>query len=129
MTQPYRGLRRLLIAHGVITFVAGVVLIVAPNLIPGVAGITLEPHAYLLAYLLAGAELGFSALSLRGAQLTDAAALSVIVLACVVFHGSSALVEAYAITRGVRTVVWLNVAARVLVIGLFLYLKPRRASA
>ena len=129
MTQPYRGLRRLLIAHGVITFVAGVLLIVAPNLIPGAAGITLEPHAYLLAYLLAGAEFGFSALSLRGAQLTDAAALSVIVLACVVFHGSSALVEGYAITRGVRAVVWLNVAARVLVIALFLYLKPRRASA
>jgi len=72
VTQPYRGLRRLLIAHGVITFVAGVLLIVAPNLIPGAAGITLEPHAYLLAYLLAGAEFGFSALSLRGAQLTDA---------------------------------------------------------
>jgi hypothetical protein len=56
-------------------------------------------------------------------------ALNAIVLACVVFHGSSALVEAYAITRGVRAVVWFNVAARAIVIALFLYVKPRRLTA
>jgi hypothetical protein len=126
MNQTYQGLRWLLIVHGVLTFAAGVALIVAPNLIPSVAGITLEPGAYLVAYLLASAEFGFAALSLRAAQLTDAIALNAIVLACVVFHGSSGIVEAYAIMRGVRAVVWFNVAARAIVIALFLYFKPQR---
>jgi hypothetical protein len=129
MNQTYQGLRWLLIVHGVLTFAAGVALIVAPSLIPSVGGISLEPGAYLVAYLLASAEFGFSALSLRGARLTDAIALNAVVLACVVFRGSSGIVEAYAIMRGVHAVVWFNVAARAIVVVLFLYFKPRRIPA
>lgn len=79
MVQPYRGLRRVLIAHSVVTLVAGIVLIVAQSLIPTVGGITLEPGPYLMAYLLTSVEFGFTALFLRGAQLTDAMALNMTV--------------------------------------------------
>ena len=56
--MDYKGLRALLVVHGFITAAAGVVFTVAPSLIPGVVGIRLEPSAYVLAYLLAGAEFG-----------------------------------------------------------------------
>jgi len=49
-------LRVLLIIHAVVTFAAGIVLIVAPGMIPRMVGITLSPEAFLICYLLAGAE-------------------------------------------------------------------------
>ena len=57
-----KGLRALLVVHGFIATAAGIVLTVAPSLIPGVVGIRLEPSAYVLAYLLAGAEFGLAVL-------------------------------------------------------------------
>ena len=37
--MPHKGLRTLLVVHGFITLAAGIVLTVAPGLIPGVVGI------------------------------------------------------------------------------------------
>lgn len=59
--MDHKGLRALLVVHGFITAAAGLVLTIAPSLIPSVVGIYLAPSAYVLAYLLAGAEFGFSA--------------------------------------------------------------------
>jgi hypothetical protein len=67
--MDYRGLRVLLVTHGFITLAAGVVLAVMPGLIPSIVGIRLEPSAYLVAYLLAGAEFGFAILSFGGSAL------------------------------------------------------------
>jgi hypothetical protein len=58
--SKHQGLRRLLIFHGFITLAAAIVLTVAPGVIPGVVGIHLGPNAYMVAYLLAGAEFGFA---------------------------------------------------------------------
>jgi hypothetical protein len=69
-----RGLRLLFLAHGVITLAAAIVLVVDPRLIPSVAGINLERSAYLVAYLLAGAEFGFAVLSFGASRLADARA-------------------------------------------------------
>jgi hypothetical protein len=69
--MDHKGLRILLVAHGFITLAAGIVLAVAPAFVPSVVGIHLEPSAYLVAYLLAGAEFGFAALSFSGSRLTD----------------------------------------------------------
>jgi hypothetical protein len=68
-------LRTLLVIHGCITLAAGIVLSVAPGLIPSAVGIRLDPHADLLSYLLAGAEFGFAALSFGGSRLSDRRAL------------------------------------------------------
>jgi hypothetical protein len=53
----------LLVVHGLITLAAGIVLTVAPGLIPSAVRIQLEPSAHVVAYLLAGAEIGFAVLS------------------------------------------------------------------
>jgi hypothetical protein len=66
----YKGLRALLMVHGVITLAAGIVLSIAPGLIPSAVGIHLERSAYLVAYLLAGAEFGVSIMSFGGSRLT-----------------------------------------------------------
>jgi len=118
----HRGLRTLLIVHGFITLAAGVVLAVAPGLIPGTVGVPLQPSAYLVAYLLAGAEFGIATLSFGGSRLTDPRALRLIVWSCIAFHGSSGILEVYAYTRGVSIVIFGNVAARAVIITLFAYL-------
>lgn len=122
-----RGLRTLLIVHGCITLAAGVVLSVAPGLIPGTVGVHLEPSAYLVAYLLAGAEFGLAALSFGGSRLKDPQALRLIVWSCIAFHGSSGILEVYAYTQGVSIAIFGNVAARVVIIALFAYLSRDRA--
>jgi hypothetical protein len=117
----HKGLSTLLVLHGFITLAAGIVLAVAPGLIPGAVGIHLEPSAYLVAYLLAGAEIGFAVLSFGGSRLADPRALRVIVWSCIAFHGCSAALEAYAYMQGVSVTILGNVAVRLIVIGLFAY--------
>jgi hypothetical protein len=59
-------LRFLLGMRAALTFAAGVVLVIAPALIPGAVGIHFEPPAYLLCYLLAAAEFSLAVLSWAG---------------------------------------------------------------
>lgn len=125
--MKHGGLRALLMVHGVITLAAGTVLAVAPGLIPRTVGIHLEPSAYLVAYLLAGAEVGLATLSFGGSRLTDPRALRLIVWSCIAFHGSSGLLEIYAYTQGVSLAIMGNVAARVVIITLFAYLSKDRS--
>jgi hypothetical protein len=65
-------MRALPIVQGFITAAAGLVLVIAPSLIPSMVGIYLPPSAYLLAYLLAGAKFGFSVLSANAHPLMHA---------------------------------------------------------
>ena len=120
------GLPRLLTAHAAVTLAAAVVLVVAPGVIPHAVGITLDPSAYLLSYLLAGAEAGFALLCYLARRLEDRRALRAIVSACVLFHAFSALLEIYAFTRGLDAAIWGNVVARGVIIGLFIYYAPSR---
>ena len=125
--MPHKGLRTLLVVHGFITLAAGIVLTVAPGLIPGVVGIRLEPSADVVAYLLAGAEIGLAVLSFGGSRLKDPQALRLIVWSCIAFHGSSAALEIYAYVsaQGVNVAILGNVAARTIIIALFVYLSRR----
>jgi multisubunit Na+/H+ antiporter MnhC subunit len=56
-------LRVLLVVHAVITFAAGVVLVVVPAAIPNVIGIQLASDSFIICYLLAAAEVGIAYLS------------------------------------------------------------------
>ena len=114
-----KSLSRLLMVHGAITLAAGIVLAVAPGLIPSAIAIQLQPSAYVVAYLLSGAEIGFAVLSFGGARLTDTHALRLIVWSCIAFHGMSGILETYAWIEGVSVVILGNVVLRLLVIGLF----------
>src|SRR5215218_5003607 len=116
-----KRLRRLLLIHAVITFAAGVVLIVAPQQIPKAVTIRLPHDAYLIAYLLGAAELALAFLSFQSRALTDAKSLRLICFAFIIFHAASAAVELYAIAQGASIKVWGNVALRILMIILFFY--------
>ena len=120
-----KNLSRLFLFHAFITVGAGVVLLAAPGLIPGMVGIHLEPDAYLGCYFIAAAELGFAALSWQAARLTDAPALRAIATACIVFHAVSGLAEVYAVMRGVNPMLLANFAARVVIVALLARLAPR----
>lgn len=113
------GLSNLLVVHGFVTLLAGIVLSLSPGLIPATVGVHLNRSAFLVAYLLAGAEVGLAVLSFGGSRLTDPAALRVIAWSCLAFHAWSALLELYAYSRGVNAVILANVAVRVVIIALF----------
>ena len=118
-------IRILLIAHGVVTAAAGVVLIVAPGLIPSAVDITLPPDANLLPYLLGAVELAVAVLSIGASRLRDPAAIRLIALAFVVLHAVSALVEVLALAQGADPVLWGNVALRVAVAIAFAFVAIR----
>jgi hypothetical protein len=119
--------RGVLIAHALITAVAGLVLVARPEAIPAVVGIRLAPDAFLLAYLLAAAEWGFAVLSWLGARLQDPAGLRVVMLACTVLHLSSCMLEAFVwIHAPSRSPVLVaNVGARLVIVAALLWLLPR----
>ncbi len=99
--------------HALVTLAAGVVLIVAPDVIPRTVGIQLPAAANLLCYLLGAVEVSVAVLSYYGATLTDAKARRLICRVFVVLHGLTALVEIYAIAQGVSARLWGNVGLRV----------------
>jgi hypothetical protein len=122
------GLRKLLIIHGLITLAAAIVLAVSPGLIPRMAGARLAPDADLLAYLLAGAEFGIAFLSFGGSRLADPQALRLIAGGCIVFHATSALLEAYAAWRHMGNhLLVANIVARVVIVVLFVWFSRRTA--
>ena len=129
MRTDNSSLRRastLLLAHGVITAAAGVCLIVAPATIPRVVDIPIPGNAFLLSYLIAAAEFGYSWLSLWGARSADASVVRGVFLACLIFHAASGVLEIVALLRGVSPRLGLNVAARILIIILFVHFLPKR---
>ena len=128
MTRP---LRALLLAHGIVTIAAAVVLAVVPAAIPGTVGIALQPDAFLLAYLLAAAELAIGILSLGATRLTDSAALTLIIAVFVVFHLATAALEALHLAlTGFDAVIVINIVVRLAVSAAFLVLgRTRRVAA
>jgi hypothetical protein len=95
---------------------------------PGIVGLRVQ-NADLLAYLLAGAEFGIAFMSFGGSRLADPRALRLIAYSCMVFHGSSALLEAYAAWRQMGNQVLLaNILARAIIILLFAWFSRRTAA-
>lgn len=119
--------RKLLIIHALVTFAAGVVLIVKPAFIPSLVGIQLNFSSYLVCYLLAASELSLAFLSFAGRTLKDPKAIRIIAMSCIVLHVSSALVEVYAVTQGVSDALWANVGLRFIAVVLFFYYGIRKA--
>lgn len=115
------SLPRLLTLHALVTFAAGVVLIVAPGVIPSFVGIQVDHQANLLCYLLGASELSLAVLSYFSRKLSDKQALQLICLTFIVFHSLTAIVEVYAFSQGASARIWANVLVRMIVTGLFFY--------
>jgi hypothetical protein len=114
-------IRILLIAHGIVTMAAAVVLAVLPAVIPATVGISIDVDGWLLSYFLAAAELAIALLSLGAVQLTDAAALRLIIDVFIVFHLATAALEVlYLGLAGSTPVLVANVAIRLVASALFL---------
>ena len=126
------ALRILLVIHAVITLAAGIVLVAAPGAIPGMVDIALSPGSFLICYLLAGAEFAIAFLSAYGAWCRGAGARHAVIGTLIVFHGSTAALELYALAQGLDARLWANVALRFLVVALFAWLgllRPPRMRA
>lgn len=126
-------LRRIVfLAHGIVTLAAAVALVVAPGLIPATVGIELPPGGALLAYLLAGCELGVAVISLGAATLTDPRSIRVIAAGFAALHLLTGILEVVALAGGADPFLWGNVAVRALATAVFVMvaLRPaRRESA
>lgn len=118
--------RILFLAHGVVTAAAGVVLIVAPGLIPSTVGIALTPPQYLLPFLLAGAELGVAVISFAATRLTGRAVVY-IALGFAVMHLATGALELIAPVSS--PVLYANIALRVVVTVLFVLAARSGANA
>jgi hypothetical protein len=114
------NLHKLLIIHAFIMLAAGVVLVLAPNIIPLTVGIHVDPHSYLLCYFLGTSEFAFAFLSYYARTLRDIEALRLIVWTIIIFHASTAIVEIYAFSQGLSAAIWFNVVIRVIAVILFI---------
>jgi hypothetical protein len=115
------NLRILLVLHAIVTFAAGVVLVVAPDAIPSVVDVHMAPGSFVICYFLAGAEFALAFLSFYAARRHDAESMHIAVRTIIVFHTSTALLEIYALAHGSDVKLWGNVAVRIIVTALFLY--------
>jgi hypothetical protein len=95
--------RGLYVAFGIntfLTFMAFILLVLVPDLLPGAVGVHVDRSGYFLGYMLGAAEWGLAALTFFGRKLTDPQALRVICLACIVFHVSSVAVIIVTLATG-----------------------------
>jgi hypothetical protein len=114
-------LRVVFVAHGLITLAGAVVLMVFPTAIPSMVGMTITRQEYLLVYLVGAAELAVAVLSFGATQLTDVAALRLIVTTFVVLHGVSGILDLVymGVTEPNATII-ANTVARFVVVAVFL---------
>ena len=115
------NLRILLLLHALVTLAAGIVLIIAPSLIPGTIDVHLNSDAYLLSYFLGAAELSIAYLSFFSRRSNDTQVLRLVTSTFIVFHSATGIVELYAFVEGVSSKILLNVSLRIVIIILFGY--------
>jgi hypothetical protein len=117
----YRPLRIVLFAHALITLAGAIVLTVFPTAIPSAVDITIGRQEYLLAYLVAAAELAVAVLSFGATRLTDPTALGLVVTTLVVLHGASGILNlVYMGMTEVSGTLIANTVARFIVVAVFL---------
>ena len=115
------NLSRLFFLHGLVTFLAGLVLIAVPSAIPSAVDIAIQKDSYLICYLLGAAEVAIAFLSFAASRFTDLKSLRLIIYTMIVFHAGTSAVELLAIQQGESSKLWVNVVIRIVVIFLFLY--------
>ena len=115
------ALRILFIVHAVVTFAAGIVLIIFPAAIPATMDIAMESNAFLVCYLLGASEIALAFLSFGSRNIVDVKSLRLISFTFIVFHVVTALAEVYAFSDGLSAKIWANVALRVIISLLFWY--------
>jgi len=114
-------LKKLLLFHAIVTLAAGIVLVVAPSLIPQTVNIKIAPNEYLLCYFLGAAEFGIAYLSFFSRTLDDKSALRIISKTFIVFHAATGVLELYALLEGLSPKIIVNILLRIVIVVLFYY--------
>lgn len=120
--------RAWLVVHALVTLAAGVVLVVAPGLIPSAVGIHVSGRDALLPAFLGAAEIALAVLSAGALRVHDPRAIRLVVVTFAVFHAMSAVVEVvWLASTGWHGTVAINVGLRVVATVLFLVLGFRES--
>ncbi|MBA3674953.1 MAG: hypothetical protein H0W75_08375 [Chitinophagaceae bacterium] len=114
-------LKKLLLFHAIVTLAAGIVLVVAPSLIPQTVNIKIAPNEYLLCYFLGAAEFGIAYLSFFSRTIRDKSALRIISITFIVFHATTGVLELYSLLQGMTSKIIGNIFLRIIIVVLFYY--------
>lgn len=87
-----RGLKIAFDINTFLTFMAFILLVAKPTLLPGAVGVHVDTTGYFDGYMLGAAEWGLATMTLLGRRLSDIKAIRAVSAACIVFHLSSAFV-------------------------------------
>lgn len=117
----HKALKTLLLIHGIITFAASIVLIIAPTTIPKTVNIDISPNEYLLCYFLGAAELSIAFLSVFARKIQDTNSLRLVSTTFIVFHIATGALEIYALSNGLSSKIIFNIFLRILISILFWY--------
>jgi len=123
------NLSKLLTYHAIITLAAAIVLVIAPAFIPHTVNIEVSHDQFLLCYFLAAAEFALAYLSFYSRTITDPAAIKLVALTIIIFHGGTLMLELFALAKGLSPKIITNIIARIVIIALFYFygiLKPAR---
>lgn len=114
-------IKKLLLFHSVITFAAGVVLIIIPGAVPHTVNIQLQKNQYLLCYFLGAAEIALAYLSFFSGKINNPDTLKIICRTFIIFHATTALLELYALLQGISNKILINTLLRIIIVFLFYY--------
>ena len=95
-----RGLKLTFDINTFLTFMAFVLFMINPTLLPKGVGIHVDSTSYFNGYMLGASEWGIAAMTLLGRRLTDVAAIRTITWGLIVFHAASAAVMLHAFFTG-----------------------------
>ena len=121
-----RALVAIFALNAVAAAAAAIVLALAPDAIPSVAGIAIDRSQDLMPHLLAAAELAIAALAALAIRSPSTEVKRVVVIVLIIFHAGSAVAGIVAVTQGAGVVVTLNVAARLMLIAALAVCAPVR---
>ena len=118
-----KPLKILLTIHAVITFLAGLALIIFPELIPKSVDVYISKNQYLLCYFLAACEISIAYLSFQATKIQDTKALKIILNSFIIFHLATAILEVYSLKFGVSVMIVFNIILRFVISTIFLMMK------
>jgi|GEM_PF-756018 len=110
------NIHRILLMHSILTFAAGLMLIISPTVIPSTVEVQVTKNEYLLCYLLAAAEFAIAYLSFSSRKITDFTILKPIIVTLIIFHAATLALEIVSITNGVSLKLLGNIIARAVIV-------------
>lgn len=114
-----KALKIILIVHAIVTFLAGLVLVISPELIPKMVNVSISKNQYIICYFLAACEYAIAYLSFKTTILKDFDAIKIILISFIIFHLATAILEVLALQNGVSKVLILNIVLRIIISFLF----------